>query len=101
MTTGGMVLEELTSAERQELQLEDGKMALRAKYVGQYGPHAAAKSAGFEKGDVIVAYDNQTNLLREADLIAYGLKETRPRQVIPVQVKRGGRTLTLRLPMQE
>src|SRR5690606_5095482 len=53
MGTGGLRLEELTDAERKEHGIAPGKLALRAKHVGQYGEHATAKRAGFEQGDII------------------------------------------------
>ena len=45
MATGGMLLEQID--ERPAGVPREG-MALRAKHVGQFGPHAAAKNAGFQ-----------------------------------------------------
>ena len=57
MTTGGMLLEQATPEQRAAAGVEDGRMALFVKHVGQYGAHAAAKKAGVRKGDILVAFD--------------------------------------------
>jgi serine protease Do len=101
MATGGLTLEELKPEERKELGVGEGKMALRVKNVGQYGPHAAAKKAGFRKGDVIVSFGGKTEAMRESDLLAYAVNAYKPGARVVVMVKRGGRTLRLQLPMQE
>jgi serine protease Do len=98
MATGGILLEEI--AERPAGVAKDG-MALRAKHVGQYGPHAAAKNAGFLVGDVIVSFDGRTDLARETDLIAYALRTRKPGDKVPVTIVRGGKKMEMTLPMQE
>jgi S1-C subfamily serine protease len=75
-------------------------MALRVKYVGQYGEHAAAKQAGFQKEDVIVAFDGRTDLATETDLIAYALQQKKPGTTVPVAVIRNGRRVNLELPLR-
>lgn len=92
MATGGMLLEDSPA---------DGGMALRVKHVGQFGPHAAAKQAGFRAGDVIVEFDDKTNLKRETDVLAYGVTERKLGDKVPVVVLREGKKVTLTLPMQE
>ena len=101
MATGGLVLESLESADRNELKIADGTMALRVKYVGQYNEHAAAKRAGFKVGDVIVKFDGQTDLLRETDLLFYGVTKRMPGDKVAVSLLRDGQPLELQLPMQE
>jgi S1-C subfamily serine protease len=99
MVTGGMLLETLEG----ELPVgvaKDG-MALRAKHVGQFGPHAAAKNAGFQVGDVIVAFDGKSDIKRESDWFAYALREKKTGEKVPVTVIRGGKKLELMLPMQD
>ena len=93
MATGGMLLE--TPEEKKDT------MALRAKHVGQYGPHAAAKNAGFLAGDVIVSFDGKTDLIRETDLFAYALRKTKPGDKVAVEIERNGKRMTMSLPMQE
>jgi S1-C subfamily serine protease len=101
MATGGLLLEELTAEDRAKAGLPAGGMALRAKHVGEYGPHAAAKNAGFRKDDVIVSFDGKTDLARETDLLAYALTARKPGEKVAVKVVRDGKPLDLTLPMQE
>jgi serine protease Do len=98
MATGGILLESL---DERPAGVPNTGMALRAKHVGQFGPHAAAKNAGFQVGDVIVAFDGKTDLLRETDLLAYALRNRKPGEKVTVTIVRGGKTLELLLPMQE
>jgi hypothetical protein len=100
MATGGMVLESLPDAERAALRLDDETMALRAKHVGQYGAHAAAKQAGFQPGDVIVSFDGREDLARETDLFAYALQLRQPGERVDVTLVRDGKRIELALPMQ-
>jgi serine protease Do len=100
MATGGLVLENLPADERAELKLSDDALALRIKHVGQFGEHAAAKNAGFQKGDVIVEYSGSRAPLSETALLALGLNEHRRGARVPVTVLRNGRELDLRLPQQ-
>ncbi len=98
MATGGMLLEEV--AERPAGVPKEG-MALRVRHVGQTGPHAAAKGAGFRAGDVVVAFDGRTDLGRETDLIAHALRARKAGEQAKVRVVRGGKSTELSLPMQE
>ncbi|HEX3151279.1 MAG TPA: Trx7/PDZ domain-containing (seleno)protein [Gemmataceae bacterium] len=100
MATGGMLLEDLPTEDREKAGLKEG-MALRAKHVGQYGPHAAAKNAGFQVGDVLIEIDGKTDFKRETDVLAYGVTAHKPGDVVPVTVHRGGKKVALKLPMQE
>jgi hypothetical protein len=97
MTTGGMLLE---SVEERPAGVPKEGMALRAKHVGQFGPHAAAKNAGFQVGDIIVSYDGRTDLHREADLFAHSLRKRKPGEKVPVKLVRAGKVLEFTLPMQ-
>jgi S1-C subfamily serine protease len=100
MTTGGMVLETLPDAERDQLDLAAGKMALRVKGLGQYGAHAAAKRAGLQKDDVIVAFDGRDDLLKDADLFEHAMSKRNSGEQVDVAVLRGGKRLMFKLPMQ-
>jgi len=101
MATGGMLLAALPAEERQEAGLTNPKqMALKVEHLGQYGAHAAAKKAGFKKGDVLVEFDGRTNLLREADLFERGLTKLKPGDKVRVTVLRDGKRVDLKLPMQ-
>lgn len=89
------------------LMLEDpagpgaGAMALKVKHVGQYGPHATAKAAGFQVGDVLVSYDGKADFRRETDLLAYGVTARKPGDKVPVTVLRGGKKVELTLPLPD
>lgn len=100
MATGGMRLDDVTAEERTKAGVAETGMALLAKHVGQFGPHAAAQNAGFRKGDIIISFDGQTTLPRETDLIAHALLTRRPGERVPVTVVRDGKKLDLTLPMQ-
>jgi serine protease Do len=100
MTTGGLLLEEATPEERRRAGLSDQAVALRAKHVGEYGEHAAAKNAGFQRDDVIVSVEGRTARMRETDLMAYLANEKRPGDRVPVSVLRKGERVNLMLPIQ-
>jgi len=100
MTTGGMLLEALPAEERAKLSIKDGAMALVAKYVPQNGEHAAAKNAGFQKGDVVVSVDGRTDVMTETQWLTGLVNAKKPGEKIPVVVLRDGKKLELTLPMQ-
>ena len=101
MATGGMLLEVASSEARAKAGVPEGAMALNAKHVGQFGPHAAAKNAGFRQGDLIIEFDGRTNLVREADLFRYALTEKKVGDQVPVTVWREGKKESLTLPLQK
>lgn len=101
MTTGGMLLEALDEEGRKAHKIEGDSMALFAKNVGQYGPHAAAKNAGFMKGDILIEVDDRTDLMTEQDLFLYGVTEKKPGDKLVVTVLRNGKKKELHLPMQK
>jgi hypothetical protein len=101
MATGGMVLEELSKEERKTAGLPETGMALRVRYVGQSGAHAAGKRAGFQQGDVLVSFDGKTDLMRETDLLAYAVNAHKPGAKVAAIVQRGKERIELTLPMQE
>jgi S1-C subfamily serine protease len=75
-------------------------MALRAKHVGEFGPHAAAKRAGFKKGDVVIAFGGDQSRMSEGDLMRIGVQRFKVGENIPVTVRRGNETVELSIPMQ-
>jgi hypothetical protein len=101
MGTGGLRLEPLAEAGRKRLEIADGTMALRVQHVGQYQAHAAGKRAGFQKGDVLISFDGKTDLHRDSDVLAYAVNHRKPGDKVPVVLLRGGRKMTLYLPMQD
>ena len=100
MAFGGMSLVDLDDAARKERGIAKDVVALHVKGVGQYGKHAAAKNAGFQKDDLIVAIDGVGSRVTEAELIGKLLRTRQAGETIDVTVLRGGEKVALKLPMQ-
>jgi S1-C subfamily serine protease len=100
MATGGLVLEDLAAEERSRRGLGADDLALFVKGVGQYGKHAAAKNAGFQKEDVLVQIDGLSRRLSEGELIGHLLATHRPGEQVKATVLRGTQRVELNLPMQ-
>ena len=100
MVTGGMLLLPVENAERGKAGIPSQGMALRVKHLGQYAPHDAAKKAGFQKDDIIVAYDGRNDLLTDSDVLRHGVTQHKPGDEIQLDVIRGGTRQSLKLPMQ-
>jgi S1-C subfamily serine protease len=100
MALGGLVLEDLSDEERRARGLKDDQLALVAKHVGEYGQHAAAKKAGFKKGDVIVEIAGAAARTTEGELIGRLLNEYKPGDRVQTTVLRANERLSLTLPMQ-
>jgi S1-C subfamily serine protease len=100
MASGGLVLEDLTDADRQSRNISSQQLALRVAYVGEYGEHAAGKRAGFKKDDLIVKLDAQTARMTESQSLGYLVQNKMPGTRIPVTVLRNGERVDLELPMQ-
>jgi hypothetical protein len=100
MVTGGLVLEAASDELRDQLKVPAESMALRIKHVGQYGPHAAAKNAGFKVDDVVVSYDGKSNLLTDSDVLRYGLTSLKPGEKVSVEILRNGERKKMTLPIQ-
>jgi S1-C subfamily serine protease len=101
MTTGGLLLEELSAEQRQQAGLPADTMGLFVKHVGQYGAHALAKQTGFQQGDIIVAVDGRQNLMRESDLVAHLMETKAIGDEVPFVVQRKDGRHELKLRMQE
>jgi len=100
MAIGGLLVEELTEADRAKVKLPAASLALLVKHVGQYGDHAVAKRAGFQKNDIIVEFDSRGGRLTESQLLAYVLQNKMPGIQVPVTVLRSGQRVELKLAMQ-
>ena len=100
MAFGGLVLEELNDEDRAKLGIAKDRMALRAKGVGQFGKHAAAKNAGFLKDDILTELDGSSTRITESALIGKLLKAHQPGDRVKTAVLRGGTRIELLLPMQ-
>jgi S1-C subfamily serine protease len=101
MVTGGLVLESVEESERGQNGIPETGTALRVKFVGQYGEHAAGKNAGVQKDDVIVSYAGRTDLLTDSDVLRYGATHTKPGQKIKLEVVRSGKTRSFEIPAQK
>jgi S1-C subfamily serine protease len=100
MANGGLVLEDLPDDARASRGLKKDEMALLVKMVGQYGKHAAAKKAGFQKDDVIVEMAGLTRRLTEGELIGELLRAHPAGENVKTVVMRGGQRVELTMPMQ-
>ena len=100
MTTGGLLLEDLSSEARATRGLDQASLALEVKHVGQYGEHAHAKRQGFQKGDLLVSVAGEMKRRRESDLFAF-LVNRAIGEKVPVSVLRGSRRVELSLVMQK
>jgi len=100
MATGGMVLEDLADEERTKRGLAKNSMALFVKGLGQFGKHAAAKNAGFQKDDVILQLGGVSTRITEGELIGYLLQKHPMGERVKATVLRGGQRVELNLPMQ-
>lgn len=101
MATGGFFSEAMTPEDRKAAGVPATGMALKIKHVGQYAPHDAAKQAGLVKDDIVVGFAGQTDLVRESDLLAYGVTKHFPGDKIKVQILRDGKPLDLTLTIRE
>jgi hypothetical protein len=101
MGTGGLKLDVATDEERRAAKVDAGSMALVVEHVGQYGDHAAAKNAGFRKDDILVRFDDRTDLLTESDVLRHATTRRKPGETVPVVVMREGKEVRLKLPMQK
>lgn len=100
MAFGGMRMEDLDDASREELGLSQAAMALRISNVGEYGPNGAAKKEGFKPGDILLGVDDLQQRISESALIGNLLEHHRPGEKLPATVVRGSERMTLQLPQQ-
>ncbi len=101
MVLGGMFLENMTAEEIKAEGLDEKSMALRIKHVGQFGPHATAHKAGVLKGDILLGFDEKTNLLRESDVFFYAIDSKKAGDMVSLTLKRNKNILQIKIPIQE
>jgi S1-C subfamily serine protease len=101
MSSGGLKLDPLPQEQRDRLKIPADQMALLVQHVGQYGPHAAAKNAGFRQGDILIEFDGRTDLMTDSELLAYGVTKKKAGDQVSVTILRNGKRQTLKLPMQK
>lgn len=100
MALGGVLFEEVSLSERSAAGLKSGRLALRAKHVGEYGEHAVAKKAGVKKGDILVEFDGQSGEMTESALLAYALRAKKPGERVTAIFLREGERVKAELLMQ-
>ena len=100
MALGGLTLEELGGAAREQRGLAGEKLALLVKGMGQFNQHGTAKKVGFLKDDVIVDVAGFAARATEGELIGRLLTTRKIGEAVDVTVLRGSERVTLKLPMQ-
>jgi len=100
MALGGLVLEDLNDAQRSERGINKDRLALFVKHAGEYGKHAAAKKAGFQKDDVLVEIGGRSDRITEAELIGQILKQHQAGEQVKTVLLRGTERVELQLPIQ-
>jgi serine protease Do len=100
MALGGMVLKTATPSQRTAWKLSQEDLGLLVHAVGEFGDHAAAKNAGFRKGDVVLSIEGIEQPIDESKLIGQILREHPGKGSLPVVVLREGKRLLLQLPIQ-
>ncbi len=100
MVTGGMRLNEVPRAEREKAGVKSDGLALAVKHVGEFGAHAVAKKAGFQKGDIIVSVDGLSNRMSESDLLAHLFRTKKTGERVIWKILRGNKPLELSLAVQ-
>ena len=99
MGTGGMVVGELSEADRERFGLQN-KLGFRVEYLGRYAPHNVALHAGFKKGDILVEFDGQSAKMTRSQFLAYTISKTKVGEMVDVVVLRDGKRVVLKLKMQ-
>ena len=94
MTLGGLRLETAPSEQLRAAGLGAGP-ALLVRHVGEYGEHAVAKRAGFQRGDLILKVNGQPAPETESLLLAQLAERTRPGEDVRFEVQRGATRLNL------
>ncbi len=93
---GGMKLRPLTPEERYQAALAKQAPALMVEHVGQYGAHAKAKNAGWQKGDILLAVEGYDQLRDESSLIRHLLTTHAPGSQVPAtRFRQGNRQETV------
>ncbi len=101
---GGMVLEDMSDVERQGTGIDAAKMGLRVDSVNRGGRRGGgqtnAAKAGIQRGDVIVAFGDQTQRLTESGIIGYVLQEHPDAKALPVVVLRDGERMEFQMSLE-
>lgn len=101
---GGMQLEDLSDAERQQNGIEKAEMALSVENISRRerrsGGQTNAQKAGIRRGDIIVAFGERTDRLSESGVIGYVLQEHAQAKSLPVKLLRNGEQVEVDLSLE-
>lgn len=100
MATGGLRLEALPADEKSKLGIAADGLALKVLSAGKYGPHGAARKAGFQPDDILVAVEGVSGSMDEGEFIGRLLQAYPKKKTVPTEVLRKGKRVKLKLPMQ-
>ena len=100
MATGGLRLEALTAEEKSKLGIVSDGLALKVLSAGKYGPHGAARKAGFLPDDILVEVEGVVGDMSEGEFIGRLLQVYPKKRSVPTEVLRKGKRVKLNLPMQ-
>ena len=99
MATGGVRSRTLADIRRADLGISESDMALLIDHVGKFGKHAVAHRAGVRKGDIILEFDGQRDLMTESQLLEYAMQKKKPGDTVKIVAQRRNsrRTFEIRL----
>ena len=101
---GGMVLEDLSDAERQRNGIGETEMALRVGNIRRgdrrSGGQTNAEKAGIRRADIITAYGERTHRLSESGIIGYVLQEQPQAKALPIKLLRNGEQIEVELSLE-
>lgn len=100
MAAGGLVLNVATAEEGRPEDLSRDAMALLVRRAGKYGPHGTARRVGFREGDIITSFDGRRDLMTEQELLTYVATSKEHGDRVTVDVLRGDRRMSFKLPIQ-
>ena len=101
---GGMVLQDLSEAERQRHGISETEMALSVTRLSRSGRRASgqtnAQKAGIRRGDIVVAYGDRTDRLTESGVIGYVLQDAPQAKYLPLKLLRNGEKVEVELSLE-
>ncbi len=101
---GGMVLKDLSDAERQRNGIRETKMALSVETVSRGGRRSSgqtnAQRVGIRRGDIVIAYGDRTDRLTESGIIGYVLQDKPQAKTLPIKLLRNGEQIEVELSLE-
>jgi serine protease Do len=101
---GGMKLEDLSDAERQQSGIDKAEMALSVTNITRRerrsGGQTNAQKAGIQRGDVIIGFGERADRLTESGIIGYVLQEQSQAKALPVTLLRNGQKIKVDLSLE-